>query len=605
MGDEAVNLRDQVAVVRRRWRIVALFTLLGLAAGLALALTQAPLYRASTRMELTPVNAAQTASNGLVMQPTEITTQIQVLLSTPVAQRVIDKLKLDTDTQSLLKSVTAEQESDTRVITVTALRSGAAQAKTVADAFASEYLTFRQEQAVEQNRAAVAALADEAKRVRARLAEIQDQIPGASGGELTALQSEQQALLVELTQILSDQATASVTSPAALGNGGQILVPATKPTSPAEPKPVRAGLLGAFIGLVLGVGLAFVRDHFDDGVRDEFRLREALAPRPVLGRIPHWTNARSGRLATVLEPASQAAEAYRALSTSIRFMLAVPREHAAAAEQTARTGKVLMVTSPMESEGKTSLASNLAVVAARFGLRVTLVDADLRNSQLADVFGLGRPPGLSDLLASNDSPDDYVIDVEDMRVLPGGSLAPNPAELLASPRMRDLLAELAEGADLVIIDTAPVTRVSDALELVGSCDLVLLVARHGQTRLRSVQEAIEKIHQVGGEVSGGVYVDVPQRSGADSYGYGYTADADAAEPPNDHDDQPGTPRAAQEPADAPAPARLQRASTQHVVPPPPAARRGGQVSLEARLTQHDTDRGGADPDDSGVSSTER
>ena len=311
---------------------------------------------------------------------------------------------------------------------------------------------------------------------------------------------------------------------------------------------MRSAALGLFLGLLFGIGLAFVRDHFDDAVRDEGRLREAVTPRPVLGRIPHWSNAKSGRLATVLDPSSPVSEAYRALSTNIRFLLAVAKDRTPAAEPppsratltkaakpapTSPPGRLLLVTSATEAEGKTSLASNLGVVAAQFGLRVVLVDADLRNPQLASVFGLGRPPGLSDLLATDDDASDYLIKVENLKVLAGGSLAPNPAELLASPRMKAILRALASQADLVVIDSAPATRVSDALELVASCDLVLLCARHVQSRLRLVHEAIERITQVGGEVSGVVYNDIPLRSAAETYGYAYGQTA--------ADDEPNTP----------------------------------------------------------------
>jgi tyrosine-protein kinase len=578
VGDESINLRDQVAVLRRRWRIVVLCTVGGLLAAAGLAFLQSPQYRSSTRLEISPVSAAQTANNGVVMQPSEISTQMQVMLSTPVATRVVETLKLDVSPADLLKSMSVAQEGDTRVISVTALRPSSKEAQEVADTFATEYLSFRSEQATAQSRASMAALTDEAQKVRDRLNQIQQELPGASGAQANQLQSEQQVLLVQLTQILGDLATASLSTPNGAGDAGQVLEPASRPTKPAEPQPVRSGLLGMFLGLLLGVGLAFVRDHFDDGVRDEYRLREVLAPRPVLGRIPHWANARSGRLATVIDPASQVSEAYRALSTSVRFMLAVPRDGAhrtdggqlpphrlAKAPLTAGArsrGKVLLVTSPMQSEGKTSLASNLAVVAARFGLRVVLVDADLRNPQLAGVFGLGRPPGLSDLLASDDDVDDYLVEVEDMRILPGGSLAPNPAELLASPRMSELLTTLSATTDLVVIDTAPVTQVSDALELVADSDVVLLVARHGQTRLRSVVEAVEKIHQVGGEVSAAVYVDVPVKSGADAYGYGYGASAEAAPSPPEVTPGGQAPAVVVVPAEADAPGDKQSGDKQ-------------------------------------------
>jgi succinoglycan biosynthesis transport protein ExoP len=539
MGSDAINLRDLVAVLRRRWRWLVLCGAAGLLLALAASLSQPTLYRSSTSLEISPVTASQTASNGLVMQPAEIATQMQVLQSTPVAERVIRRLDLSVTPDQLLDSVTAGQETETRVVTVTATRPTAAEAQKVAAAFAEEYLTFRDEQATELRDSALAALQEEAKTTREQLAKVERQIQTATGAERAQLQSEQQALLVELTQILSDQATASVNAPGALGGGGQVLVPAPLPGSPSEPRPLRSGALGLFLGLLLGIGLAFVRDHFDDAVRDEGRLRQAIAPRAVLGRIPHWIHAKSGRLATVMDPSSPVSEAYRALGTNIRFLLAVAKDRPTATPVPAKpikapqppalskakrpapaAGKLLLVTSATEGEGKTSLASNLAVVAAQFGLKVVLVDADLRSPQLAGVFGLGQPPGLSDLLANGDDLDDYLIEVENLKVLAGGSLAPNPAELLASPRMAELLNRLAANADLVVIDSAPATRVADALELVSSCDLVLLSVRHSQTRLRSVHDAIERINQVGGDVSGVVYVDLPTRSGPDTYGYG-------------------------------------------------------------------------------------
>ncbi|MDH5279260.1 MAG: polysaccharide biosynthesis tyrosine autokinase, partial [Actinomycetota bacterium] len=564
MGGDAINLRDQVAVLRRRWRLIALTTVIFVAGALAMSLGQAPLYRSSTTLEITPVSASQVATNGVVMQPSEISTEIQVLLSDQVAKRVLEDLtQLDDSTQALLDTVAVQQESDTRVIIVTAMRPSAREAQSVAESFADSYLTFRREQANEQNASALLELRTQEKAIRDRVDVITEQLPSASDTKQAQLETEKDLLNIQLLQIQTQKADILTSSPAALGNGGQVLIEANLPGRPAEPQPVKAGLLGAFVGLVLGIGLAFVRDHFDDGLRDEGRLREAIAPRPVLGRIPTWTNARTGRLVTVLDPASQVSEAYRALSTSIRFMLAVTREPSSGDSALGRgrltkaapgggagrsRGRILVVTSALQAEGKTSVASNLGVVAARFGLRVIVVDADLRNPQLAGVFGLGRPPGLSDLLASDDDFGDYLLDVEDMRVLPGGSLAPNPAELLASPRMRDLLEGLADAADLVVVDTAPVNRVSDALELVGVADVVLLVARHAQTRLRSVAEAIEAIHQVGGEVSGAVYVDVPARSGAESYGYGYTAEPgqpgpDDAGPPASSSDSRTVPAA--------------------------------------------------------------
>lgn len=565
MENNVIQLRDQAAVVRRRWRVVAISTVVGLLAALALSFTAHKIYRSSAILEIAPDSGSGVSTNGLVMQPQEVSTQIQVLLSEPVAQRVIDDLKLTTSPSDLLKTVTVTPQSDTRVVTVTAQQPTARAAESVVNGFVNQYLSFRREQAnlaYQQNQQA---LKDEAKRIRDQLDKVQTELTTATGDRQVQLQNEQQTLLVQLTQVMSDQSTAAATAPSATTGAGQVLVPGNTPNGPANPKPLRTGLLGAFIGFVLGIGLAFVRDHFDDAVRDDTRVKQAVGQRPVLGRIPRFSTRGARPLVTVTDPNSPGSEAYRGLITNVRFLMASDRSTAAAATasrvpskpRTARAGeprnqaprgRVLLVASAIQGEGKTSVSCNLAVSAARFGLRVILVDADLRNPQVAPTMGLGSPPGLTDLLVSDtptddllveviggnavmdrvvarkDSLDDYLIELEGIKVLAGGSLAPNPAELLASSRTSQLLAALARRADLVIVDSAPILRVADSLELVAPSDLVVMVTRHGYSRTHSVGDAVERIRQVGGSVAGAVYTDVPVGDTYEtSYGYGNVA----------------------------------------------------------------------------------
>ena len=546
--DEETNLPSYLAVLRRRWRTVVICVIVSMAVSLGLALTQADAYRASTSLEVSPTGSV-TSNSGVVIPPSEIATQVQVLLSTPVADRVRDELNLDMTSSELLKSVTVSSQGDTRVISIDALEPTAELAQAVADSFARQYLSFRLDQATAQNSAALASLSAEATRIRDELRTVQKELASATGNRLAVLQTEQQALLVQLTQVLQDQATASLEAPNSSRSGGQVLVSANLPSSPAEPKPIRSTVLGALIGLILGVGLAFVRDRFDDAVRDEQRLRETIGQRAILGRIPVWQQARTGRVTVVMDPNSAASEAYRALTANIRFTLAATRSPALSGvgeKETAtlqrasairptpaprRSGRSLLIASAMQSEGKTSVASNVAVLAAGFGLNVILVDADLRNPNLSSDFGLGHPPGLTDLLSRDGDVEEYLIDVEGIKLLPGGTPAPNPAELLASPGMRDLLTLLTERADLVVVDTAPVLRVADTLELVTQVDQVVLVVRHGQSRLRSVTHTVEQITQVGGHISGAVYVGVPRIARGDIYGEPLPRERPPAAPP--------------------------------------------------------------------------
>jgi capsular exopolysaccharide synthesis family protein len=193
---------------------------------------------------------------------------------------------------------------------------------------------------------------------------------------------------------------------------------------------------------------------------------------------------------------------------------------AAARDGSAEQRRIVLVSSAVSGEGKTSIATNLAVAAARVGLRVVLVDADLRNPQVAERFGLGGAPGLSDALATGVPVSQHLMDVgvEGLRVLAGGTIPPNPAELLASPATRSILNELAASSDVVVVDTAPILAVADTLELVTPHSLVLMVARKGISRMHSLSASLLRIRQVGGHVAGSVFNDVEART-THTYGY--------------------------------------------------------------------------------------
>lgn len=550
VNQDAVDLRGITAVLRRRWKIVAFFAVLFTLLSTALAVTQSPVFQATASLEVAPLND-QTPSNGIVMQPNEIATQMAVITSAPVAQRVIEQLKLTETPQQLLKSVSVSQEGDTRVLDVSAHRPTAQSAADVANAFAEEFLSFRYERGVAEAQAQQKGLQAQAASLRKQYDSFTAQIDAAQRrgdtAAVTSLQNRQQAVLVQLTQVLDAQAALAAAAPTP-GAGGEPLIPATPPKGKASPKPLRSAVLGLIVGLMIGVGVAFVRDYFDDGIRDEQRMRDILAPKAVLGKIPVWGQASSGRVVSIIEPASPAAEAFRGLSTNVRFLMAAQRGHgsvgtasgrtASSVRQSQHSGQIVLVTSAMPSEGKTDVAANLAVAMSRYGLKVVIVDADLRLPQLAPRFGLGNPPGLTDFLAGEKPLNHYLIDVAGVKLLPGGNLAPNPAELLASSEMTEVLNSLTRSFDVVLIDSTPVLRVADTLELVGRCDATVVVARYGSTRARSLNECIERIQQVGGNVSGAVLVAVPATNENDPYGaYYYSVDR----PMPDASDAPVTP----------------------------------------------------------------
>jgi capsular exopolysaccharide synthesis family protein len=229
------------------------------------------------------------------------------------------------------------------------------------------------------------------------------------------------------------------------------------------------------------------------------------------------------RLISLSAPSSQAAEAYRALRSSI-LLSAIDNPL-----------RLLVVTSAFMSEGKSTLSANLGVMLAQRGERVLIVDADLRRSTLHLLFGLARPAlGLTNLLSRQTGDSAFLHPVPEMpnlTYLPAGAVPPNPAELLASHRMAEMMRQWQQEYDRVIVDTAPILAVSDSLAPAARADAVLLVVRAGLTRKKALIRARELLRRANASVLGAVVNDIDLRadgyygySSGYTYGYGYAAD---------------------------------------------------------------------------------
>jgi uncharacterized protein involved in exopolysaccharide biosynthesis len=240
-------------------------TLLGVGVTAVLSQTQTRMYSAHTQLLVEPLSSAST-SNGVVMTPEEVASQVEVITSRPVAATVVNHLGLDETPETLLKSVTVAGVSDTRVLTISVLWPQAGGAAAIANSFADAYLKYRTQQATEQRRTVTRSYNSALNTIWQQLSNISDQIETAVPAEKPDLKAQQHALTIQVSQVSSELAALNSNDIDALG-GGQVLVPAAIPTSPAQPRPLRSVLLGGIAGLLLGVGLAFIRDRFDDGHR--------------------------------------------------------------------------------------------------------------------------------------------------------------------------------------------------------------------------------------------------------------------------------------------------------------------------------------------------
>ncbi len=494
---DAPELRDYLAILkRRRWTLIQTVVIV-LAITLAVSLLQTPTYESTVRLVLQPTLAG--VGDERLKQPDqqELETQREVIVSTAVAQLVTDQLGLSDSPDDLVENVEAQVIGATKVLQVRARSTDPQRAAAVAQAFADSYLEFRRRQNLQGAAAAAASVEARVEEVRRSLEDVQARKAGALGGDLTRLEQEEAALLTQLVDLSGQLALLRLRQNSA-GADGEVIRPAQVPAAPSSPNVNRNSILAAVLGTMLGLGLAFVRDSLDDSLHTDSDVVRATGE-PVVGRIPRWSQPAGQRLVTLAAPISPAAEAYGMLRINVRFLAA------------GHSFRSLLVTSAYKRQGKTTTASNLAVAFARAGSRVLVVDADLRRPQLHRTFGQRGGPGLSDVLAGDIDVEDAILDVDiaKLGVLPCGHLPPNQAEPLGSEAMMRLMGQLEQLADLVIYDGPPVLVVADALELATRVGAVLLVIDStAKPRLGPTLAAAERIRNVGGALLGTVLTNV-------------------------------------------------------------------------------------------------
>jgi capsular exopolysaccharide synthesis family protein len=279
------------------------------------------------------------------------------------------------------------------------------------------------------------------------------------------------------------------------------------PGGPFKPNLMMNLLVGLALGLMAGLGAALALEFINDTIKtpDDVRDKLKLAS---LGAIPKKQGQES--LAEELkDQGSPVSEAYFSLRTSLQF--------------TTDNGapKTLLITSTRAAEGKSSTTLALAQNFARLGSNVLLIDADLRKP--AFVAGVDRNEGLSKLLTNHEPLRDHVLKTEsdNLWLLPCGPLPPNPAELLASPRLKQLIAEASNDFDMVIVDGPPVLGLADAPLLGAACRGTLMVIESGRTRTKAAVEAANRLKASGSNIVGAVLTKFRHQSHGYGYGYGY------------------------------------------------------------------------------------
>ena len=531
VGHDA-SFRHQLAVLRRRWPLVVLVAVVagGTAAGLTV--RRAPVYEAKAAILLQPKTDEQLLANtgggrAFTEKGNEAETEIEVMQSETVHSVVRSKLGRD-------PKVEIEIRGATDVLDIRARSTDPVAAAAEATTFAEVYVELRRTQRVED-------VLKTGELIRAQLLELDKKLDelerplreldarlGATTNTLQRPQLEQQRRAfaddiaaerraLESRRSSLDEQLNRLQLLSGLGTSGgvQLVSKAEVPTQPVSASPLRNAGLGLLGGLVMGLGVAFLLDQFDDRLRHKEEL-EAGSGVPVLGFLPMVTQRRAWeRVVAFTSPSSPTAEAYRTLRTSLQFM------------GIDRPIGCLQVTSPTSAEGKTTVVTNLAASFAQAGQRVIVLDCDLRRSQVHERFGVSNKRGFTSVLLAECVLADVVITLEDepfLAVVPAGPAPPNPSELLTSPAALAILNALRKNCDILIVDSPPVLPVTDALVIAGHVDATLLVARAKRTTRRQVARARELLDQVGAPLVGTVLNGVADDAGGYGYSYVYATD---------------------------------------------------------------------------------
>jgi capsular exopolysaccharide synthesis family protein len=445
-----MNLRDLVRVLRTRWLTIAAISLTTIIGSILITLTTTPLYQSSTRLFVSTTVGASASDlyNANRLSQERVLSYAELLKGTTLAQRTVDKLQLDMTAVELQQRVVAKPKNDTVLITLRVLDESPVRARDIANALSDEFVIL--------------------------VRELETPRPGA---------------LPDARVVVEQRA--------------QI------PTAAVVPNPIRNVAIGTVLGLLLGLGAAFIRDFMDNTVKDRQDL-EAITGVGVVGDIPVDKDRRNSPAISFDGAHSSIAEAFRKLRTNLQFL------------EVDNPPRVITVTSSAPSDGKSTTAINIALALAEADNNVVLVDGDMRRPSLDKYLDLVGPVGFSTVL-SGGAPLSEVLQktaFPRLTVLTAGTVPPNPSELLGSQSARNILSELRAQFDYVVIDSSPLLAVTDGAILSANSDGALLIARYGKTKRDQLAHAEGILKDVGATVLGSVFVMTPTRGGG-SYSYNY------------------------------------------------------------------------------------
>lgn len=528
-----MELRDYLNVIaRRKWMIVGV-TLAVVAAALVFSLLQKPRYESRVTILADINRASESATQTLYSLAfgdpnTFIQTQAEIIRTRTLAKAARERLEYlyqeaEYDrregkevfipaslpsTEQMLATVKVNRTQNTNVFQIIYTDHDPLLARDIAQAYADEYIEERQLSAIRQISEARQEVWNRITELETQIQDIAQRVKQYTKETIPPELEAEASQAVNLWAALYEKYMSLRIAEALEQRGLEIIEPA-EVGEKVSPRTTRNAVLALFLGLILGVGLAFLVDYLDVTLktREDFEHYYGV---PVIGEIARFRGLPEEEREIIYfsVPESTAAEGFRNLRTNLQFL------------NLEGDTRLVMVTSASPGEGKTSVAANLGAALSEMGKRVLVVEADLRRPVLDDLVGEKPAKGITEVLAGTAVMEEAVIQLgnPNLHLMACGVKPPNPAEMVSSQAMQDLLGRLREEYDYVIADSPPVLSVSDSVAMAPMMDGVILVASHGIAEREAARRTAELLSKVNARILGLVINNVEATG---RYGYGY------------------------------------------------------------------------------------
>ena len=520
-----MEIKRYLSLLLHWWWLIGLITIVFGGAAFAYNYNTPPTYRSVTRLMVD--EAPGNESYSVVLRNEKVkATYVELITFQPVlirASEVLSEMGEAISPEQLALMVSASSELDTQLMNLSLIGQDSETTKIVADVIAQEFIAYLKDQQGNRFSETLGLFDSERESVGREIEKIEASINTLLVNPEEDLTPEDSAALSLLRTQLKEQQNSyntifndsqALRVQAATSTTNVIIVEEARAGEKIAPRTVNNTLFSLVVGGLLAIGMILLIDYLNDTIRTPDEL-QAIIGASALGVIPYIksNDTRDQTLITHIRPRDPTSEAFRILRTNLEFTSIDEKL------------KRLIVTSPSPSEGKSTTIANLATVLAQSGNRVLLIDADLRKPSQHKIFeSLTNNQGLTTALLDSETPLSYHIQetvVPGLTVMTSGPLPPNPAELLGSKRMSQILDELDEQVDIMLIDTPPALTVADAAILTTKANGVVVVARIGQTREDALVQALQTLGNTGAKTFGVVLNRATAGDGGYYYNYYY------------------------------------------------------------------------------------